>query len=115
MSIGLPVFLAWHLELARRNMTSNESIKFDTFYYTMNREEKVLSELINECEEYEELNQQSMLPLKIDGVEMPTNRAKRIAKLKEMDILRLKRHNKLNGTYPVKSLFGALKDIWNEK
>jgi len=52
--------------------------------------------------------------LKVDGVQLPTIKEKRLEKLKDLKRGNIKRHNSLNQTYPRKGLWIALKDIWNE-
>lgn len=78
-------FLAYHLRLAVSNNTTNESFKRSDFNYALSHENRVLKDLIAECEKFDpkvasDGTVEGLPPIRVDGVLMPEGKKERMDK-----------------------------------
>ena len=87
MTVALAVFLGYHLNMIRLNVTTNETLKKDDCRYAVRREMYIINEIIEETEKWtpkkDAKDKDEMPRLRIDGVVQPTSRPARLAKLKD--------------------------------
>ena len=123
MAVVLTGFLAYHLRMAVNNVTTNESFKRDEHKYNLHNENKIIKELLKECEEWQpvKLDDGSMSelpPIRVDNEKMPLNKVARTKRYKELEKNCNQRYMRLTKETPYvakASLWIAIKDIWNEE
>ena len=79
MTVVLAIFFNYHLKLVKSNRTTNESFKVSDFEKHLQREHTILSQLLEECEEWKpkSADQTEMPKITIDEVVMPNTKAAR--------------------------------------
>ena len=119
MGVVLAGFFSYHLRLAWKNRTTNESFKEADYKYSLEREESLLKALIIEAEEWQPPQDEKdalMQGIAIDGESLPRTKQARIQKLKELHKDCEKRTKKLAAPYkPVPSLWKTIMDILEEE